>query len=155
MELSHEVRELCDSFYANTVENNEVYIVKWVFPNGEMPDLSLERALKDRTLADETESAARRMLGNCRLHTDEIMLKVLIYYCGYIRKNSDNYWLRFDLNHYYRIIPTFLEKLLALPRETNAQLPSRISRKMAPESVRVPPSFVTTKPAGVGWSMRS
>ena len=121
MELSHEVRELCDSFYANTVENNEVYIVKWVFPNGEMPDLSLERALKDRTLADETESAARRMLGNCRLHTDEIMLKVLIYYCGYIRKNSDNYWLRFDLNHYSRIIPTFLEKLLAIPRETNAQ----------------------------------
>lgn len=121
MELSHEVRNLCDFFYANTVENNEVYIVKWVFPDGQMPDLSLERALKDRSLADQTERTARRMLKTCKLHTDEIVLKVLIYYCGYIRKNSDNYWLRFDLNHYYRIIPTFLEKLLALPRDTQPQ----------------------------------
>ena len=121
MKLSQNVLKLCNSFYSNTVENNEVYIVKWVFPNGEMPDLSLERALKDRALADETEKTAREMLENCTLHTDEIMLKVLIYYCGYIRKNSDNYWLRFDLNHYYRIIPTFLEKLLALSRETDAQ----------------------------------
>lgn len=73
MKLSHEVRNLCDFFYANTVENNEVYIVKWVFPNGEMPDLSLERALKDRELADATERKARGMLENCTLHEDEIM----------------------------------------------------------------------------------
>ncbi len=118
MELSPEVKALCDEFYANTVENNEVYIVKWTFPDGQMPDLSLERALQDRVLADETEAKARDMLARCGRHTDEIVLKVLLYYCGYIRKNSDNYWLRFDLNHYYRIIPTFLEKMLALPADT-------------------------------------
>lgn len=121
MQISSEVRSLCDKFFANTVENNEVYIVKWTFPNGEMPDLSLERAKKDYELADETEAIARDMLKNCESHYDEIMLKVLIYYCGYIRKNYDNYWQRFDLNHYYRIIPTFLEKMLALPVDTREQ----------------------------------
>ena len=121
MQLSPAVRSLCDSFFANTVENNEVYIVKWTFPDGAFPDLSLERAHQDSLLADETEAQARALLENCASHEDEIILRVLIYYCGYIRKNEQNYWLRFDLNHSYRTIPTFLEKLLALPVDTAGQ----------------------------------
>ena len=121
MQLTPAVRELCDWFFTHAVENNEVYIVKWNFPNGEMPDLSLERAHQDSLLADETEQKARALLADCTSHEDEIILKVLIYYCGYIRKNEQNYWLRFDLNHSYRTIPTFLEKLLDLPIETPEQ----------------------------------
>ncbi|MBQ8973202.1 MAG: DUF885 domain-containing protein [Clostridia bacterium] len=121
MKLSEEIRRLCDDFYAATVENNEVYIVKWQFPNGELPDLSLERAQRDSALADATEACARAMLETCTAHNDRIMLKILIYYCGYIRKNEENYWLRFDLNHYYNMIPTFLDKLSELPVHTDAQ----------------------------------
>ena len=121
MTLSEEIRRLCDDFYAATVENNEVYIVKWQFPGGELPDLSLERAERDSALADEVEARARAMLETVQAHNDRIMLKILIYYCGYIRKNEENYWLRFDLNHYYNIIPTFLDKLIRLPVDTEAQ----------------------------------
>ena len=121
MLLSPEVRHLCDSFFADTVENNEVFIVKWTFPDAQFPDLSLERAHQDALLADATEHKARELLAGCTSHEDEIILKVLIYYCGYIRKNEQNYWLRFDLNHSYRTIPTFLEKLLDLPVETPEQ----------------------------------
>lgn len=121
MLLSPEVRGLCDYFFTHTVENNEVYIVKWTFPDAQFPDLSLERARQDSLLADETEQKARALLAGCTSHEDEIILKVLIYYCGYIRKNEKNYWLRFDLNHSYRTIPTFLEKLLDLPVETPEQ----------------------------------
>ena len=121
MILSAEVKSLCDSFYANTVENNEVFFTKWSFPNGELPDLSLERFLQDRALADETERIANEMLEKCTLHTDEIMLKVLIYYCGYIRKNSDNYWLKFDLNHSTHMIPRLVGKMLNLPIDTQEQ----------------------------------
>ena len=62
MQLTPAVRELCDWFFTHAVENNEVYIVKWNFPNGEMPDLSLERAHQDSLLADETEQKARALL---------------------------------------------------------------------------------------------
>ena len=121
MELSQEIRRLCDDFYAATVENNEVYIVKWQFPGGALPDLSYERAVRDSALADATEARAREMLERCEAHNDRIMLRILIYYCGYIRKNEENYWLRFDLNHYYDMLPTFLNKLLALPVDTAAR----------------------------------
>ncbi|MBE5808220.1 MAG: DUF885 domain-containing protein [Clostridiales bacterium] len=121
MKYSEEIRRLCDEFYADTVENNEVYIVKWQFPNGELPDLSLERARRDSALANEVEARAREMLETHTDHNDVIMLKILIYYCGYIRKNEENWWLRFDLNHYYNMLPTFLEKLSELPVETPEQ----------------------------------
>lgn len=121
MILSPEVRKLCDDFFLGTVENNEVFIVKWQFPNGQLPDLSLERAHQDSLYADETERTARQLLAACPSHEDEIMLKVLIYYCGYIRKNEQNYWQRFDLNHMYNTIPTFVDKLLNLPVETEEE----------------------------------
>ena len=121
MIYSEEIRRLCDDFYAATVENNEVYIVKWQFPDGELPDLSLERARRDSALADSVEKRAREMLEHCEAHNDRMMLKILIYYCGYIRKNEENYWLRFDLNHYYNMIPTFLDKLSELPVSTQAE----------------------------------
>ena len=121
MVLSEEVKRLCDDFYADTVENNEVYIVKWQFPNDALPDLSYERAVRDSALADETERRARAMLDQYTDHNDRMMLRILIYYCGYIRKNEENYYLRFDLNHYYDILPTLLDKLLALPVETPSE----------------------------------
>ena len=120
MNLSRQIVDLCDWFYASTVENNEVYIVKWQFPDGAFPDLSYERTAADSALADETEAKARRMLAEYPDHNDQIMLKILIYYCGYIRKNQENYWLRFDLNHYYDMLPTFLNKMVNLPIETEA-----------------------------------
>ena len=120
MVLSRQIVELCDWFYASTVENNEVYIVKWQFPDDAFPDLSYERAAADSALADETEAKARRMLAEYPAHNDQIMLKILIYYCGYIRKNRENYWLRFDLNHYYDMLPTFLNKMVRLPIATGA-----------------------------------
>ena len=121
MKLSEEIRSLCDRFYASTVENNEVYIVKWQFPDGAFPDLSYERTVRDSSLADETEAAAREMLSRYEDHHDRIMLKILIYYCGYIRKNQENYWLRFDLNHYYNMLPAFLRKMTALPVGTEEE----------------------------------
>ena len=39
--------------------------------------------------------------------------------------------------------------------ESSAQLPLRISARISPESVIVPPSFVTTSPAGVGLPLRA
>lgn len=118
MNLSPDIKKLCDDFYQNTVENNEVYIVKWTFPNGTLPDLTYERAEADSALADKTQRIAEEMLKKSLPHEDEMMLRILVYYCGYIRKNQENFWLRFDLNHYYRMIPTFLEKALDLPLNT-------------------------------------
>lgn len=118
MVISSEVLQLANEFFASTVENNEVMIVKWTFPDAQFPDLSLERAEADARLADETEARARTMLNNAVAHNDEMVLKILIRYCAYIRNNRDNYWQRFDLNSSYRTIPTLVEKMLALPTAT-------------------------------------
>lgn len=118
MKISQEVMQIANELFANTVENNEVMIVKWTFPNGKLPDLSLERAQADAAYADEIEIRARKMLSCATSHNDEIILKVVIRYCAYIRNNLLNYWLRFDLNSSYRTIPTLLEKMLALPIAT-------------------------------------
>ena len=118
MNLSPEIKKLCDDFYRDTVENNEVYIVKWTFPGGALPDLTYERTVADSALANQVEKKAREMLRSPLSHEDEMMLRILIYYCGYIRKNQENFWLRFDLNHYYRMIPTFLDKMTELPLDT-------------------------------------
>lgn len=121
MVISSEIRDLCDSFFRDTIENNEVFLVKWTFPEGQFPDLSYERTEQDTRLANAVEQQARSMLASAQNHYDRIILKILIYYCGYIRKNQENYWLRFDLNHYYRMIPTFLEKMMDLPIDTPEQ----------------------------------
>lgn len=121
MIISSEVTKLANEFFTNTVENNEVMIVKWTFPNGELPDLSLERAQRDAACADETERRAQQMLATSTSHADEMILKILIRYCSYIRNNLYNYWQRFDLNSSYRTIPTLVEKMLSLPVETSDQ----------------------------------
>lgn len=118
MVISSEVLRLANEFFASTVENNEVMIVKWTFPDARFPDLTLERAEADARRADETEARARAMINNAASHYDEIALKILIRYCTYIRNNRDNYWQRFDLNSSYRTIPTLVEKMLALPVTT-------------------------------------
>ena len=118
MVISPEVMRLANEFFASTVENNEVMMVKWTFPNAQFPDLSLERAQADAALADQTEAQARAMLAEARTHNDEMILKILIRYCSYVRNNLANYWQRFDLNSSYRTIPTLIEKMLALPIET-------------------------------------
>lgn len=118
MIISSEIMELANTFFARTVENNEVMMVKWTFPHGELPDLSLERAERDALYADETERRATQLLAAANNHTDEMILKILIRYCSYIRNNRYNYWQRFDLNSSYRTIPTLVEKMLALPIDT-------------------------------------
>ena len=113
---------MADDFFANTVENNEVMIVKWTFPDGQLPDLTLERAQRDYELADETEAKMEALLAAGGLtHEDEMILKILGHYCGYIRKNYLNWWQRFDLNSIYRVIPTLFEKMVALPIDTPEQ----------------------------------
>ena len=113
---------MADDFFANTVENNEVMIVKWTFPDGQLPDLTLERAQRDYELADETEAKVEALLAAGGLtHEDEMILKILGHYCGYIRKNYLNWWQRFDLNSIYRVIPTLFEKMVSLPIDTPEQ----------------------------------
>lgn len=122
MRISPEVRKIADDLYANTVENNEVMIVKWTFPDGKFPDLSLERAHRDYELAEKTEAEVERMLATGSLtHEDEMILKILSRYCGYIRKNYLNWWQRFDLNSIYRVIPTLFEKMVSLPIGTSEE----------------------------------
>ena len=101
MIIRDDIKSLADYFYNHTAENNEVYYVKWLFPNNELPDLSLEKAEQDYQLATKTLETVRQLLLDDTLsHYDEIILKVLEYYCGYIQKNYLNYWHIFDLNHY-------------------------------------------------------
>jgi len=70
--ISPEIRKIADDFFANTVENNEVMIVKWTFPDGQLPDLTLERAQRDYELADETEAKVEALLAAGGLtHEDE------------------------------------------------------------------------------------
>ncbi|MBQ9620686.1 MAG: DUF885 family protein, partial [Atopobiaceae bacterium] len=122
MIISPEIRKMADDFFANTVENNEVMIVKWTFPDGQLPDLTLERAQRDYELADETEAKVEALLAAGGLtHEDEMILKILGHYCGYIRKNYLTWWQRFDLNSIYRVIPTLFEKMVALPIDTPEQ----------------------------------
>ena len=122
MIISPEIRKMADDFFASTVENNEVMIVKWTFPDGQLPDLTLERAQRDYELADETEAKVEALLAAGGLtHEDEMILKILGHYCGYIRKNYLNWWQRFDLNSIYRVIPTLFEKMVALPVDTPEQ----------------------------------
>ena len=122
MHISPEIRKMADEFFANTVENNEVMLVKWDFSNGEFPDLTLERAKADYELADKTEAEVDALLAQGGLtHEDEMILKILGHYCGYIRKNYLNWWQRFDLNNIYRVIPTLFEKMVALPIDTDGQ----------------------------------
>lgn len=118
MRFSQEVLDLADKLFAGTVENNEVMIVKWTFPDGRLPDLSLERAEADAAFADEIEARAREILAQTTSHADEMLLRITMRYCTYIRNNLHNYWVRFDLNSSYRTIPTLVEKMLALPVKT-------------------------------------
>ena len=75
MIISPEIRKIADDFFANTVENNEVMIVKWTFPDGQLPDLTLERAQRDYELADETEAKVEALLAAGGLtHEDETPL---------------------------------------------------------------------------------
>ena len=107
MKIRKDIKELCDFFYANTAENNEVYYVKWNYDQNTLPDLSLEKAQADGRLARETREKVRGLLNEKGLsHPDEIILKVLDYYCGYIEKNELNYWYKFDLNHYTCLLYT-------------------------------------------------
>ncbi len=122
MQIREDIKALADRFYRDTCEKNEVFFVKWTFPSDDLPDLSLARAESDDRLADETLAKVDSMLREPGLsHTDEIILKVLRYYCGYIKKNLLNYWHVFDLNHYTSPLPHLFEKLLALPYETERE----------------------------------
>ena len=120
MIISPEVLALSDSFFRDTVENNEVFIVKWTFPEAAFPDLSLGRAERDYRLAEKTLETARGMRSKGVSHNDEMVLRILESYCGYIQKNYLNWWLRFDLNHCYRTLPTMADKLVSLPVATPA-----------------------------------
>ena len=122
MQISPQIKKMADDFFHDTVENNEVMLVKWTFPNGEMPDLSLERAKADYALAEQTEAEVERLLAEGGLtHEDDMILRILGHYCGYIKKNYLNWWQRFDLNNIYRVIPTMLDKMLNLPVETEEE----------------------------------
>lgn len=122
MRIREDIKALCDEFYRNTAENNEVYYVKWDLEQGTLPDLSLERAQADGKLARATLEKANALLASGTLsHSDEIMVKVLAYYCRYIEKNELNYWYKFDLNHYTCPLPHLFSKALRLPWDTPAQ----------------------------------
>ena len=122
MIIRQDIKALCDDFYHNTAENNEVYFVKWDLSKGTLPDLSLEKAQADGRLARETYQKAQDLLAAGGLsHQDEIILKVLAYYCRYIEKNELNYWYKFDLNHYTCPLSHLFSKLERLPWETPAQ----------------------------------
>ena len=119
MLISPSIKKMADDFFHDTVENNEVMMVKWTFPNGELPDLSLERAKADYELAEATEAKVEELIAAGGLsHEDDMILRILGHYCGYIKKNYLNWWQRFDLNNIYRVIPTMLDKMLNLPIET-------------------------------------
>ena len=119
MNIRPDIKALCDDFYRNTAENNEVYYVKWSYDQGTLPDLSLERAQADSLLARQTLQQVRSLLEDPSLsHQERIILQVLDYYCHYIQKNESNYWYRFDLNHYTSPLPHLLEKLERLPYAT-------------------------------------
>ena len=118
MIINKDIKELADYFYSSTSENNEVYFIKWTFPNNELLDLSYEKAVKDNILADETLEKINNFRNVNLTHTDEIILSVLEYYCYYIKKNLSNYWYKFDLNHYTCPISTLLEKLNTLKTDT-------------------------------------
>ena len=78
MIIRQDIKALCDDFYHNTAENNEVYFVKWDLSKGTLPDLSLEKAQADGRLARETYQKAQDLLAAGGLsHQDEIILKVL------------------------------------------------------------------------------
>jgi len=99
--IREDIKALADFFYNNTAENNEVYFVKWTFPGNSLPDLSFEKAKQDNKLAEETLKKTHELLHDKNIsHNDKIILKLLEYYCGYIKKNYENYWYKFDLNHY-------------------------------------------------------
>ena len=122
MIITPSIRAMADEFFANTVENNEVMLVKWTFPNGEFPDLTLERAKQDFELAEQTHAQVEELLAQGGLsHEDEMILKILGHYCGYIQKNYLNWWQRFDLNNIYRVIPTLFDKMVSLPIETEEE----------------------------------
>jgi uncharacterized protein (DUF885 family) len=118
MILSTRVRALCDDFYASTTEKNEVFYLKWTFPGGAFPDISLEKAEHDFDLAQTTRERVDAWLAAPEAPDDETALRVLRYYCGYIENNYLNYWLTFDFNHYTCPIPTFWEKARTLPLDT-------------------------------------
>jgi uncharacterized protein (DUF885 family) len=118
MEITPSIKALADWFYANTTENNEVYFVKWSFPNNTLPDLSLEKAEQDYRLAQETLEKVHALLAQPQTHTDEMILRLLEYYCHYIEKNYLNYWHKFDLNHYTCPLPDLYRKILAFPLNT-------------------------------------
>lgn len=118
MIINPQIKELADSFYTNTTENNEVYFTKWTFPGGTLPDLSYEKAEADDKLADQTLKKAAEFRKTQITHNDDIILSVLEYYCHYIKKNKSNYWHKFDLNHYTCPLPTMLEKLSILKLDT-------------------------------------
>ncbi len=114
MDITPSIKQLADDFYRRTTENNEVYFVKWSFPDNTLPDISLEKAEQDYQLAQKTLKTVHGLLSQPQSHTDEMILLLLEYYCHYIEKNYLNYWHKFDLNHYTCPLPDLYRKILGM-----------------------------------------
>ncbi len=124
MDITPSIKQLADDFYRRTTENNEVYFVKWSFPDNTLPDISLEKAEQDYQLAQKTLKTVHGLLSQPQSHTDEMILLLLEYYCHYIEKNYLNYWHKFDLNHYTCPLPDLYRKILGM----NVQTPKEKER---------------------------
>ncbi|MCI8594053.1 MAG: DUF885 domain-containing protein [Oscillospiraceae bacterium] len=124
MDITPSIKQLADDFYRRTTENNEVYFVKWSFPDNTLPDISLEKAEQDYQLAQKTLKTVHGLLSQPQSHTDEMILLLLEYYCHYIEKNYLNYWHKFDLNHYTCPLPDLYRKILGM----NVQAPKEKER---------------------------
>ena len=74
MDITPSIKQLADDFYRRTTENNEVYFVKWSFPDNTLPDISLEKAEQDYQLAQKTLKTVHGLLSQPQSHTDEMIL---------------------------------------------------------------------------------
>lgn len=123
MEIREEIRKKLDDYYQSIHINDFSSFIKSDFRDGQLFDLSEERA---QTNIRESRAMIRRIdgwLGEQESSWEEqTILKICRDFCEYIIRNGEYYWYKFNLTHNTTPLPYVVKRLETYPLERAADL---------------------------------
>lgn len=123
MEIRKEIRDKLDKYYQKIHINDFSSFIKSDFRDGQLFDLSEERAYKN---IEESREMIRRI--DCWLTEKDIsweeqtILKICRDFCEYIIRNGKYYWFKFNLTHNTTPLPYVVKRLETYPLEGKEDL---------------------------------
>ena len=116
MKVRNEIRERLDRYYGKIHINDFSSFIKSDFRDGQLFDLSEERAQRN---VEESQGMIRKIdlwLSEENVSWDEyIILKICRDFCEYIIRNGKFYWFKFNLTHNTTPLPYVVKRLETYP----------------------------------------